>query len=410
MTSARRALVVGGGIAGPVTAMALAKAGIDSTVYEAYDRTADGIGAFLTLAVNGLDALHVLGLRGLVARHGFDTPRMVFRNGTGRRLGSLPMGGQGADGGIGQTLRRADLYRELRDEAVRRGARVEYGKRLAYAQRTEQGVVARFEDGSEALGDVLIGADGLCSVTRRLIDPGAPAGRYVGLLNTGGHAEGVDTGTEPGTMTMVFGKRCFFAHVRHPNGQVWWFANPPRPVEPAPGELAAITPEQWRAHLVELLGVDRGPGLELIAATPEIAPPWATYDYPITPIWHHDRMLVIGDAAHATSPASGQGASMACEDAVVLARCLRDVPDPDGAFATFERLRRDRVERIVAVGKRNGEQKAVGPVARVARDLVLPLVFRRMARTGPDSDAWMYRYSIDWAAPVTRDAGTVGGR
>jgi FAD-dependent urate hydroxylase len=57
------AVIIGGGIAGPVTAMALQKAGIPATVYEAYDRTSDGVGAFLTLAVNGLDALKTLGAR-----------------------------------------------------------------------------------------------------------------------------------------------------------------------------------------------------------------------------------------------------------------------------------------------------------------------------------------------------------
>ena len=59
-------------------------------------------------------------------------------------------------------------------------------------------------------------------------------------------------------------------------------------------------------------------------------------------------MVIVGDAAHATSPSSGQGASMAIEDAVVLAKCLRDLPDVSRAFAAYEQLRRERVERVVA--------------------------------------------------------------
>jgi 2-polyprenyl-6-methoxyphenol hydroxylase-like FAD-dependent oxidoreductase len=68
MTAARTALVIGGGVAGPVTAMALQKAGIDATLYEAYPTSADGIGVTLTLAPNGLAALGILGADDAVRR------------------------------------------------------------------------------------------------------------------------------------------------------------------------------------------------------------------------------------------------------------------------------------------------------------------------------------------------------
>ena len=61
---------------------------------------------------------------------------------------------------------------------------------------------------------------------------------------------------------------------------------------------------------------------------------------------------VIGDAAHAASPTSGQGASLAMEDGLELARCLRDIPDVSKALAAYERLRRERVEQVVAYGAR----------------------------------------------------------
>jgi hypothetical protein len=64
----------------------------------------------------------------------------------------------------------------------------------------------------------------------------------------------------------------------------------------------------------------------IIRATKEILAGWNTYDFPTVPTWHNERMIIIGDAAHAASPSSGQGASMAIKDAVVLAKCLRDEP------------------------------------------------------------------------------------
>jgi len=89
---------------------------------------------------------------------------------------------------------------------------------------------------------------------------------------------------------------------------------------------------------------------------------------------------------------------MAIEDAVVLARCLRDLSDIPQAFAAYERQRRTRVERIVAHGARTSNSKAAGPVAQVLRDLMLPVVLKRVANGG--SLAWMHDHHIDWDAKV----------
>ncbi|GIH99510.1 FAD-dependent oxidoreductase [Planobispora takensis] len=383
----KKALIVGGGIAGPVTAMALQRAGVDSEIYEAHGHGSDGVGVFLTLADNGLAALDLLGLRDPVCDLGVDSPRMEMSNGRGRRLASIRQ--------PGRTVRRADLYRVLRDEALRRGVRVHYGRRLDDASTTPGGVRAVFADGSTAEGDLLIGADGLRSRTRTIIDPAAPRARYVGLLNTGGFARGVTVPGEPGTYHFVFGRRCFFGYLIHPDdGEVWWFANPPSRREPAREELAAITPERWRARLMELFAGDTGPMSDIIAATEHIPPGWGTYDFPTVPTWSNERMVILGDAAHATSPSSGQGASMAIEDAVVLARCLRDVPGTGEAFTAYERLRRDRVERIVAHGKRSGDGKAPGPAGAFVRDLMMPAFMRWVERK--NTLGWMHDYRIAW--------------
>lgn len=399
MSRTKKAMIVGGGVAGPVAAMALQRAGMDSVVYEAYAGGADDAGAFLTFASNGLDALHSIDAHDLVLAEGFPTPRMEIQSGTGKHLGEVPNGGTLSDGTVSQTLKRSDLYRALRDEAVRRGASVEYGKRLVDAENTKDGgVVARFEDGTESEGDLLIGADGIHSRTRRIIDPCAPSARYIPVLNIGGFAGGVRVQAEPGTFRMVFGKRAFFGYVVHPSGEVWWFANPPRADEPSRAELAAIGSERWREMLVDLFAEDDAPAVEIISATPGRLAGWATYDLPSVPTWHRGTMIVIGDAAHATAPSAGQGASMAIEDAVVLARCLRDLPDTREAFAVYERLRRRRVERIVAHGARTSNSKAAGPVARVIRDLMMPMILKRVV--SGKSLTWMHDYHIDWDTKV----------
>ncbi|WP_446216690.1 FAD-dependent oxidoreductase [Micromonospora sp. IBHARD004] len=395
-----KALIIGAGLAGPVAAMALRRAGIDATVHEAYERDAVGVGAFLTLSVNGVDALRAIGLDGLVAGLGHPTPRMALRNHRGRRLGEFGTSGTRTRGFGSSTVGRSDLYRALRDEALRRGVEIVHGARLVDAEPTGSGVRARFADGRVAEGDLLIGADGLRSRTRTVIDPAAPAPRYVPLLNAGGFARGLRLPDERGVMQMLFGRRCFFCWMVVGEEEVWWFANPPQPTELTREQLAAIGPERARSQLRELLAGDAGPALAIIDRTERIEYGWPTYDLPSVPVWHRDRMVVIGDAAHTAAPSSGQGAAMAFEDAVQLARCLRDRPDVAAAFEAYERLRRRRVERVVAQGKRTSTTKVAGPVGRVVRDLALPIIARQVARDDGRSLAWLYDHHIDWDAPV----------
>ncbi len=393
----RTALVIGAGIAGPVAAIALQRAGITPTVYEAREDTADDAGAFLTLQVNGINALRALGIGPRVTGLGFPTPSMRFRSGTGKLLGEMSTGAALPDGTIGVTLRRSDLYRALRDEARGQGITIEHGRRLADVRPASGGVLAEFTDGTTATADLLVGADGIRSRVRQVIDPEAAPARYVPVLNIGGFAPAMAVDAAPGEYEMVFGKRAFFGYAVAPDGQIWWFANPPQRTEPAPGELAGLTTEHWRARLRELFAGDRTPACAIIDSTPGELRGWATYDVPSVRRWHRDRMIVIGDAAHATSPASGQGASMAIEDSVELGRCLRDLPEPDAAFAAYERLRRARVEQVVANGARSSNAKAAGPVARVLRDAFLPIFLRRQ---GAETAAWMHAHHIDWDTPV----------
>lgn len=401
MTTTRTALVIGAGIAGPVAAMALRKAGIQATVYEAHPSGAERAGAFLTIASNGIDALRVIGADEPVLAAGFATPTISLRSTTGKRLGGARTGLTLPDGTTSHTLKRADLYHALYQQAVRHGITVQHGKRLASAQQTGEGVHALFEDGSRVTADMLIGADGIWSTVRRLIDPAAPAPAYTGLISLGGYARGVDADGEPGSYTMIFGKRAFFGYVRAPSSEVWWFANVPHGDEPARGEIEAITPGQWQTRLARLYAGDAGPAARIVQATDtaDITRASPVHSIPHLPAWHGGRMVVIGDAAHAPTPTSGQGASLSVEDAVVLAKCLRDLPVPEEAFARFQALRRPRAERIIKQAARVNSSKTARPVTRVLRDATLPVIMKMAASSKQATAA--YRYHIDWDTPAT---------
>jgi 2-polyprenyl-6-methoxyphenol hydroxylase-like FAD-dependent oxidoreductase len=391
-----KALIIGAGVCGPVTAMALQRAGLEAVVYDAHAPATEDAGSYLTVATNGLDALRAVDADGPVVEASFPTGRIALFSGTGKRLGTVPIGSTSRERGVSRTLKRAHLYRALHEEAARRGVPFQFRKRLVGAKVTADGVRAQFEDGSSAVGDLLVGCDGVHSATRTIIDPCAPAPRYVGLLNFGGYTPGSAVG-EVGVWHMIFGAQAFFGYVPDGTGGTAWFANVPR--QPSSrAERESTADEQWKTWLIELVAKDRGPAAELITAGNLQLAADNTHDLPSVRTWHKAPMIIIGDAAHAPSPSSGQGASMALEDAVVLAKCLRDLPSVEKAFAVFERIRRGRVERIVANGARSSSSKAAGPLGRVLRDMVSPFVFRRFVTE--KSMAWMYEHHVDWNTPV----------
>src|SRR5262245_13407026 len=113
------AIVIGSGIGGPLVALALHNAGVSATVYEAYPESAGlTTGLWLTMAVNGISALRTLGADAAVMRAGFASETIEFASGTGKPLGSLPIGGRLDDGSLTHTLKRADLLAALQRVAA----------------------------------------------------------------------------------------------------------------------------------------------------------------------------------------------------------------------------------------------------------------------------------------------------
>jgi FAD-dependent urate hydroxylase len=389
-----KAVIVGGGIAGPVLAMALQDIGIEPEIHEAHDGTAPQSGLFLNAASNGLDVLRVLGAEREVIARGWPCPRLQMFSGTGKRLGEVS-NGLPPDQGLGSVLvKRGDLQQALHAAAEARGIAVRYGARLTDLEQSSDGVTARFEDSSTAHGDLLIGCDGLHSRTRHLIDPAAPAPHYTGMLCFGGFARGTSLAPTPGTLNLMFGKRAFFGWLVAGSGEVYWFSNAASPEQPSREELAAPT-ERWQRHLLDLHRGDAGPVEEILSARQDEIAAYPLYDMPPVPTWHRGRVAIIGDAAHATSPHAGQGASLAVEDALVLAQCLRDLGDAERAYVRFEALRRERVEKIVKFARQMGHNKTISSrLGLKLRDATLPFVLKHFAT--PQARAWIYTYRVDW--------------
>ncbi|GIJ46009.1 FAD-dependent oxidoreductase [Virgisporangium aliadipatigenens] len=337
-----RVLVVGGGVAGTATALALRRYGIPSTVFEAYGAGGDDAGAFLTVMAGGMSALASIDAADAVVAVSYPAAAVETFTADGTHLK------HGDIAGPARTLSRAALYRALQELAVEREIEIAHGRRMVDATRTGGGgVEVRFADGSRRDGDLLVGADGIHSLTRRLIDPQAPSPRYTGQHVVYGYADGQPVPSAPDAYHMVFGSRAFFGFTAPGDGRTWWFTRINGESRPA-----GTTPAQWRDLALAAARVDDGPAAAIIGATGEHVVGGDSYDIPTTPHWHDDRMVLVGDAAHAASPAAAQGASMAVQDAVALAEALHEQAEPAAAFAAYAARRRPPAEETVAASAR----------------------------------------------------------
>lgn len=205
-----RVIVVGGGIAGLSAAIALRRTGHEVVVLERASRI-DPVGAGITLFANAMRALDRLGVREAVAARGAAATRSAILTRQGRELARVP-----SDLLAGTiAVHRADLQAELAAGA----GDVRLGIEITAVEQGEGGVVARGADGSEARGDLLVGADGLSSVVRRVIAD-API-RYAGYTAWRGASS---VPVDPGRLTESWGVGERFGLVDIGRGRTYWFA------------------------------------------------------------------------------------------------------------------------------------------------------------------------------------------
>jgi len=394
------ALVVGGGIAGLTAALFLRRAGVQARVFEAYPRMSDVAGV-LGIASNGMNVLKSLGLHERLAACAAGLTAMQFANSQGKILGTTPLQGQAKYGVDGVVCTRLALHQVLHEACAEQGIEILYSKKLADVAESDEGVTATFEDGSSAQGLFLIGADGLRSRTRSLLFPDAKL-EYTGLVGLGGGVP-LDELTEeqrallpaPGTMRLVLGPVGFFGLAdfgRDPDSGkpvCGWWSYVPDSTFRSKEELAALTPPELRQLLLSVHSDWSSPIPELIIrATQEAAPmPIARVsisDLPVLSSWTRGRVLLIGDAAHAIPPSSGQGASQALEDAqqlavlvkaALLAGGLQSTAGISAVFTELQRLRKPRVDKVDQFARQCGDVKVQpsGPWACWFRDTMMQM-------------------------------------
>jgi salicylate hydroxylase len=380
-----RAIVVGGGVAGTATALALRQAGVEVTVYEAHEDPAGQVGSFVSLATNGLRGLDALDCLPQIQAAGVDIPRQRMWSAGGHLLGDVPRGRRGSDTLHSVTLMRGRLVAALRDEASKAGAEIVTGERLTVVTETPDGVVAEFASGQRDTADLLVAADGIWSTVRGLLDQDAPHPEYAGLYAVSGVSR-ID-GVEPGVFNMTFARNGAFIHLATGDGtdegEVWWSAQIADPIEP---DRNGVSDKHWLRRTADLYAQEVVPSA-VIAATTHLQPTVIFHAVDPVPTWHTDRVVLIGDAAHPVG--AGQGASMAIEDALTLATALQSEPTIPAALTAYDAERRPRIVKLLGAAEDNRGVKKAGPVERRLQALLMrvlvPLFYEK-------ATAWLYSY------------------
>jgi 2-polyprenyl-6-methoxyphenol hydroxylase-like FAD-dependent oxidoreductase len=404
MNKRPKALIIGGGIAGPVTAIFLQKAGIDAEVFEAWPYST-GIGGGLQIAPNGMHVLAEIGLASEMIRRGSIAESFDFYSQSGTRLGAVNQNMEARFGQPAVNMCRATLNEGLIDKAWCENVELRFEKRLvAIEDRADRPVIAYFADGSSAEGDFVIGADGVHSAVRGHVIPNGPKPFDTGLIGFGGFVpRSVIEDTPIGQRVLTtFGQSGFFGYgfcsSAPTDGVMWWSTQPSHGVDAA--EFRAMSQDALRRHLRQFHAGWHDPIPRILDAAENIVVT-DTLDVATLPTWSRKRTLLIGDAAHATSPHAGQGASLALEDAMRLGRLMLDRQELGLTFQNFEAERRPRAEKIVALARRNGNSKReFSPTGAWIRDRMLKLLLPVTAK-GMD---WMYAYDPRAAEPSRRAA------
>jgi 2-polyprenyl-6-methoxyphenol hydroxylase-like FAD-dependent oxidoreductase len=340
MPSVERVLIVGGGISGMSLAIALSKTGIATDVVEISPNWGT-YGAGLSLTGPGLRAFHQLGVLTRIEREGYCSGGTTICDRAGNILFATPV-----THGLGSTIQnrggimRPALHVILADATLAAGAKVRTGLTVSRLENTAFGVQVSFSDGARAQYDLVVGADGINSRMRSLIFPDAPHPQFTGqscwraVAPRPAEIDGariflgapVKVGLNPVSQSEMY--MFVLQHVPQ---------NPRMPDQDLHKPLAALL--EGFGGAVGRVREELGPHSRVVYRPLE--------NLLLPPPWYKERTILIGDAAHATTPHLASGAAIGVEDALVLAEELAAGKSVDAALARFMTRRFERCRLVV---------------------------------------------------------------
>jgi 2-polyprenyl-6-methoxyphenol hydroxylase-like FAD-dependent oxidoreductase len=351
MTAVRSVLVIGGGLAGAAVSTLLAQAGVRVHLVEAKSDVS-GAGSGITLQGNALRELRNLGVWDQVQQkgYGFDSLGLRAPDPAGTLIVEMPdvrSGGPDLPATVG--MPRPELARILLDRAAEAGAEVQLGTIVDRLDQDEDGVTATFGNGTTRRYDVVVGADGIRSWTRR----------QVGIdLETKATGMGIwrAFGPRPESVTrtdLYYGGPAYIAGYC-PTGENSLYAYIVEDVQ----DRSGLTADEQLATMKQLAAAYHGPWDDIRETLDD--PSRVNYTkfetHVLAAPWNRGRVVVIGDAAHSCPPTLAQGGAQALEDAAVLAELLVASDSLDERlWDSFHARRVPRAQAVVEASNQLGQ-------------------------------------------------------
>ncbi len=340
----KKVIIIGGGIAGLTTALALHQKSIEFEVYEAVPELKT-VGAGISLAGNAMRELHKLGVGEDVKKRGHIIHSMKITDATGKMISEMDAEKLSVSYGLDNVaIHRAELHESLL-KSIPASRVITNKKAIGFEQQSEE-VTILFDDGTQASGSVALVADGIHSAIRKQLLPQSLP-RYSGYTCWRGVVRN-DWNLRHHAIEL-WGAAGRFGYVPIGNNQVYWFACKNAPERSATMQQYSVTEvaKNFRNYA--------DPVHQMIAATEPAELIWSDIS-DLKPIrqFAFGRVLLIGDAGHATTPNLGQGACMAMEDALAIADALSRMGVGEMALNQFERERMAQTHYIVNTSYRLG--------------------------------------------------------
>jgi 2-polyprenyl-6-methoxyphenol hydroxylase-like FAD-dependent oxidoreductase len=339
--------ILGGGVAGIASAIAFRQQGFDVTVHERR-AAAENIGAGIVVWPNAAFVLDRFGLLDAMAAVA-GRPRAMRRfSRHGDDLGALDIGLIDARMGYPSlSILRTDFQRILASRLRSLDVEVQYGRRVVHIDTRDDAAHVQFDYGSTLTADLIVGADGrMASCARRYVT-GANTPVYQGFVNWIGVYEGQDITFDVDAISDYWGTGERFGIVPVGPHTAYWAGGA------AQDAVGARDPANYHGELLRLFADWPVPVRQLIAGTLAARiNKIHVHDHDPVPTWHRHNLVMIGDAAHAALPTSGQGACQALEDAWHLAQCVASHPDDLGqALQAFTAVRYQKTAGIAMAGR-----------------------------------------------------------
>jgi 2-polyprenyl-6-methoxyphenol hydroxylase-like FAD-dependent oxidoreductase len=360
MAQVERILIVGGGIAGLTLATALHRQGFMAELVER-NIVWHAIGAGIMVHANGMRVLRALGLGAAVEQAGAVVRRWSFCDQQGELLCETDLEALWGEVGPCIGIERPRLQQVLLAGAAAVPCRL--GTSVLSLTQDEQRVSVGFSDGNASEYDLVVGADGIASTVRRLT-LGAASPAYTGQMVWRSLVPTRPLGLT--TLQFVLGEGCFFGLVPMGDGYTYGFGytyglgnvTEPRFHDPLEGRL-----ERLRKRFAAF----GGPVPEYLASLScDEQLHCGSIEWVELDRWHSSRVVLIGDAAHASMPLMGEGGCMAMEDALVLAEVLREAETVENALDTYVARRRPRAAWVQQESRAVAQSFLLPPAVRNA--------------------------------------------